>query len=303
MIKLLLLFIIPFSLSASKILSYNIYDRTDRVDVMITFDTPYDGVIKQNISNSTITIKLQNASIESSKVKQLSSKYIKAISITPMENYTQVVAEVPPSVSLQASKTSDAYGLRLRFTTNVPSNANANANANVTQPKEAEGESLGALPTKKGDDLSQSYYIVLTILILGIVILFYIKKRVSTPQNRQAQPSWLFKENKETQSEATPQTTATASTNNVTIRFQKPLNGENSVVMLDFGEQSYLVLMGKSNILLDKFNENRPSTEDDFNSILQNRHKELENFLNEDNTYKESLRSYKEKAASISYEA
>lgn len=297
MIKLLLLFIIPFSLYASKILSYNIYDRTDRVDVMITFDTPYDGVIKQNISNSTITIKLQNASIESSKVKQLSSKYIKAISITPMENYTQVVAEVPPSVSLQASKTSDAYGLRLRFTTNVLSNAN------VTQPKEAEDESLGALPTKKGDDLSQSYYIVLTILILGIAVLFYIKKRVSTPQSRQAQPSWLFKENKETQNEAAPQTTATASTNNVTIRFQKSLNGDNSVVMLDFGEQSYLVLMGKSNILLDKFTENRPSTEDDFNSILQNRHKELENFLNEDNTYKESLRSYKEKAASISYEA
>lgn len=295
MIKLLLLFIIPFSLYASKILSYNIYDRTDRVDVMITFDTPYDGVIKQNISNSTITIKLQNASIESSKVKQLSSKYIKAISITPMENYTQVVAEVPPSVSLQASKTSDAYGLRLRFTTNVLSNAN------VTQPKEAEDESLGALPTKKGDDLSQSYYIVLTILILGIAVLFYIKKRVSTPQSRQAQPSWLFKENKETQNEAAPQTTA--STNNVTIRFQKSLNGDNSVVMLDFGEQSYLVLMGKSNILLDKFTENRPSTEDDFNSILQNRHKELENFLNEDNTYKESLRSYKEKAASISYEA
>lgn len=301
MIKLLLLFIIPFSLYASKILSYNIYDRTDRVDVMITFDTPYDGVIKQNISNSTITIKLQNASIESSKVKQLSSKYIKAISITPMENYTQVVAEVPPSVSLQASKTSDAYGLRLRFTTNVPSNANANAN--FTQPKEAEDESLGALPTKKDDDLSQSYYIVLTILILGIAILFYIKKRVSTPQSRQAKSSWLFQENKETQSEAAPQTTATASTNNVTIRFQKSLNGENSVIMLDFGEQSYLVLMGKSNILLDKFTENRPSTEDDFNSILQNRHKELENFLNEDNTYKESLRSYKEKAASISYEA
>jgi hypothetical protein len=297
MIKLLLLFIIPFSLYASKILSYNIYDRTDRVDVMITFDTPYDGVIKQNISNSTITIKLQNASIESSKVKQLSSKYIKAISITPMENYTQVVAEVPPSVSLQASKTSDAYGLRLRFTTNVPSNADA------AQPKEAEDESLDALPTKKGDDLSQSYYIVLTILILGIAILFYIKKRVSAPKSRQTQPSWLFKENKEMQSEAAPQTTATASTNNVTIRFQKSLNGENSVVMLDFGEQSYLVLMGKSNILLDKFTENRPSTEDDFNSILQNRHKELENFLNEDNKYKESLRSYKEKAASISYEA
>ncbi|WP_310441551.1 hypothetical protein [Sulfurimonas sp.] len=298
MIKLLLLFIIPFSLSASKILSYNIYDRTDRVDVMITFDTPYDGVIKQNVSNSTITIKLQNASIESSKVKQLSSKYIKAISITPMENYTQIVAEIPPSVTLQASKTSDAYGLRLRFTTVALSGSNS------AETKEIQDESIGALPTKKDDDLSQSYYIVLTILILGIAALFYIKKRVSTPQARQAQSSWLFKENKETQKEVAEQTGANInSINNVTIRFQKSLNSENSVVMLDFGEQSYLVLMGKSNVLLDKFTENRPSTEDDFNSILQNRHKELDSFLNDDNKYRESLRSYKEKAASISYEA
>ncbi len=72
--------------------------------------------------------------------------------------------------------------------------------------------------------------------------------------------------------------------------------------MLDFAEQSYLVLMGKSNILLDKFTGNRPVTEDDFNSILQSRHKELDSFLNNDGDYKESLRAYKEKAASISYE-
>ncbi|MBW6488947.1 hypothetical protein [Sulfurimonas sp.] len=293
MIKLLLLFSIPFYLHASKILSYNIYDRTDRVDVMITFDTPYDGVIKQSVSNSTITIKLQDASIESPKIKHLSSKYISSISITPMQDYTQIVAEVPPSVNLQASKTSDAYGLRLRFTTNVLSSS---AQAQSKMPA---SNSLNALPTKKSDDLSQSYYIVLTILILGILTLFYIKKKMKTPQNRQAKPSWLFKESNEPQKEVVQQ----QNLNNVAIRFQKALDSQNSVVMLDFGEQSYLVLMGKSNILLDKFNGNRPATEDDFNSILQNRHKELDNFLNSDNDQKDSLRAYKEKAASISYEA
>lgn len=297
MIKLLLLFAIPFYLHASKILSYNIYDRTDRVDVMITFDTPYEGIIKQSVNNSTITIKLQDAFIESPKIKKLSSKYISSVSITPMENYTQIIADVPPSVNLQASKTSDAYGLRLRFTANVLSSS---AQA---QSKEPFDNSLDALPTKKSDDLSQSYYIVLTILILGILTLFYIKKKIKTPQNRQTQPSWLFKENNEPQKEAVQQHQQQQNINNVTIRFQKALDGQNSVVMLDFGEQSYLVLMGKSNILLDKFAGDRPVSEDDFNSILQSRHKELDSFLNSDGDYKESLRAYKEKAASISYEA
>lgn len=294
MIKLLLLFILPFSLYGSKILSYNIYDRTDRVDVMITFDTPYDGVIKQSINNSTITIKLQDTSIESPKAKQLSSKYMKSITITPMEGYTQIIAEVPPSVNFKASKTSDAYGLRLRFIAMAPSSAN------TEESKEVSSTLLGSLPTKKDDDMSQSYYIVVTILILGILVLFYIKKRVSVPQdNKKEVPSWLFKESKEIQKEAVPQT----GSSNVSIRFQKSLNSENSVLMLDFAEQSYLVLMGKSNILLDKFKENRPVTEDDFNTVLQSRHKELDDFLNSGGSTKEPLQAYKEKAASMLYEA
>jgi len=89
MIKLLFILLLPLSIYGSKILSYNIYDRTDRVDVMITFDTPYDGEIRQSKSNKKIIIKLEKAMIESAKVKKLSSKYITALSITPMNNYTQ----------------------------------------------------------------------------------------------------------------------------------------------------------------------------------------------------------------------
>ncbi|MCK4737454.1 MAG: hypothetical protein KAT10_02765, partial [Sulfurimonas sp.] len=236
MIKYLLLFLLPFSLYASKILSYNIYDRTDRVDVMITFDTPYDGVIKQSIGNSTITIKLQDASIESAKLKQLSSKYIKSLSITPMSGYTKIIALVPSSVGLKASKTSDAYGLRLRFATKT-------APQKTSAPiKKATSPSLSMLPTKKSDDIQQSYYIVIAILIVGIGLLFFIKKKVTPAKPKHQQASWLFKETQEPKKEAVTQTTQS---NDISIRFQKSINQENSVVMLDFGEQSYLVLMGK----------------------------------------------------------
>ena len=299
MIKLLLLFILPFSVYASKILSYNTYDRTDRVDIMITFDTPYDGVIKQGVSNSTISIKLQDASIESAKLEQLTSKFIRSLSITPMSGYTKIVASVPSSTRLSASKTSDSYGLRLRFTDKAASTYTKKSTKQTKSP------SLELLPTKKTDDINQSYYIVIAILIVGIIILFFIKTRV-TPAKfkeerkklRQNDSSWLFKE--------TSSDTTTAKTNavdkGISIRFQKPINDENSVVMLDFGEQSYLVLMGKSNVLLDRFKDDKPQSEDDFNTILQNRHEELDNFLNPKDERKEPLQAYKERAASISYE-
>jgi hypothetical protein len=258
---------------------------------MITFDTPYDGVIKQSIGDSTITIKLLDASIESEKLKQLTSKYIKSINITPMTDYTQVVAVVPPSVSLKASKTSDGYGLRLRFATEPVMTTNA-------QPtKEEINSQLSSLPTKKGDDISTSYYIVIAILIIGITLLFLIKKRVMQTENKQKPSSWLFKNTQEATKEVNMQ-----ADNNVSIRFQKTINSENSVVMLDFAEQSYLVLMGKSNILLDKFTDNKPTTKDDFETILQSRHKELNDFLHGDSESKEPLQAYKERAASIRYE-
>lgn len=147
MIKYLLLLLLPLSIYASKILSYNIYERTDRADVMITFDTPFNGVIKQSSSSSKIIIKLSNASIESSKIKRVSSKYLQSLSITPLKNYTQITALVPSFVKVVASKTSDAYGLRLRFKSKT---AVQKASKNrVTADAAAISNPFAALPTKK----------------------------------------------------------------------------------------------------------------------------------------------------------
>jgi len=171
---------------------------------------------------------------------------------------------------------------------------------------------LTGLPTKKSDNLSRSYYIVIFILIIGILILFYIKKKTTPKQHQKAaqqqkqqKSPWLFNANTQTQT-TTTESTVKESTNSVSIRFQKAIDADNSVVMLDFGKESYLVLMGKSNILLDKFHENRPTSQQEFETILQSRHEELENFLNNSDTTtatieKEPLQAYKERAASIIY--
>lgn len=309
MIKYLLLFLLPFSLYASKILSYNVYDRTDRADVMITFDTPYNGVIKQSRSRSQIILKLEDASIESPKTKKVSSRFLQSIIITPLKNETQIVAAVPTSVKLIASKTSDGYGLRIRFTNkNIAKKTNSFTKAATT----SKTDTLSYLPTKKGNDMSRSYYIVIAILIIGILVLFYIKKK-STPLNKQNAPveqksPWLFNANttKVNEQENKPTTSNPKNLKEVAIRFQKQIDGNNSVVMLDFGDESYLVLMGNSNILLDKFHENKPATQQEFDSILQNRHQELEDFLNNNTTsssyaQKEPLQAYKERAASLLY--
>jgi hypothetical protein len=304
MLRYLLVLLLPFSLYASKILSYNIYDRTDRVDVMLTFDTPYTGRIKQSKTANKIIIKLQNASIESPKIKKLSSDFLKSITLTPMNNETQIIANVPTShVKLIASKTADGYGLRLRFTTQQ-------TNENKIEHQSISQNTNSSLPTKKGDEFSQSYYIVIFILVVGIAILFYIRKKMPTKDTAKKQATktntknspWLFQQNN------TQEQTASTNSQEVSIRFQKALDANNSVVMLDFAKESYLVLMGNGNILLDKFHDNQPVSQQEFESVLQERHQELEAFLHGTTTTKpgvmetkEALQSYKERAASLVY--
>jgi hypothetical protein len=289
MIKFLIILFLPLLLNASKILSYNVYDRTDRVDVMITFDTPYEGVIKQKKSNSKIIIKLEDSSIESPRTKELSSKFLNSLDIVPMAGNTQIVAVVPPSIVLKASKTSDAYGLRLRFT----KASNINKTAAGTKLNRYTNSTTSKLPTKKSDDLTSNYIIVSIGLFLGIILLFVLKNKINSTPNKKTkkQKSWLFKESKDLNS---PE-------DGVSIRFQKTIDENSSVVMLDFVDQSYLVLMGTNNILLDKFTDNKPVTQSDFETILQNRHKELDNFLKKPQDGKDPVQLYKEKAAVMSY--
>jgi hypothetical protein len=301
MIKILLIFILPISIFASKILSYNIYDRTDRADIMITFDLPYDGIIKKSTVGSTsgskkIIIKLQDASIESSKLKQISSEYIKTLAITPLSKHVQLIATVSDGVELKVSKTSDAYGLRLRFQKQTAARADSDSST-LTNTSETANTSFSALPTKKTNDMTQSYYIVIAILIIGILILFIIKKKV-TPKNTLAQNN--------TKPNVALNNTDIANTDKATevsIRFQKNIDENNSVVMLDFMDQSYLVMMGANNVLLDRFSDDKPTSVEEFNVILQEHQQMLESFLsNQDSNKNSDVKSYSQKASSISYD-
>ncbi len=293
--KLALILLIPAILFGSKILSYNIYDRNDHVDIMLTFDTPYEGVLRQNRQGDIIVIKLEQASIDSPIVKTITSDYLQKLAISPNADQIEIVANVPANVILQASKTSDSYGLRLRFNPSLVSPFQDRLSAQNTA-------SSTLLPTKQGNEFEQSYYVVIGILIVGIAILFWLKQGISKKTLKirdEAKVPWSFK----TEKSKNPILSSTASLNNtlggggVQIRFQKTLDSSHSVAMLDFGTQSYLVLLGNNTILLDKFQDNIPISQNEFETMLQSKHQELDSFFQLGTTQDESFDSYKEKAS------
>jgi len=273
--KFIFLLILPIFLFGSKILSYNVYERSNHVDIMITFDTPYEGKLSQSKQNSTLILKLQNASIESPKIKNLKTSYLRKMTITPINSRTEIILETADDIHMSASKTSDAYGLRLRFT------------KGALTSKTKTSASTTSLPTKTKSDFKNSYYIVIAILLAGIILMFWIKKKVSNPSTKGKQP-WLFK--------------GGAKKEGVSIRFQKPLDTKNRVVMLDFEGNSYLVVIGTSNVLLDKYNGDQAiSTQSEFDDLLNKNKGELDSYLQLDTDDIEPLESYKDKASSSDF--
>jgi len=307
----LLLFFGLQTLFGSIILSYNIYDRTDRVDIMFTFDTPYEGKIVKSQTSHQIILKLYDASIEAPKEKQINSSFITRIRILPFADHIQIIADIPnQNITLKASKTADAYGLRLRFTkqslqqqAQTPLSQLTRQNSTPTQPTKA-------LPTQKELTIPTSYYVVVTILIVLVIILFFMKNKMKRLQDNTLQKpkgkSWLFASLPE-QKEKTPPSPAKEqlTQENVAIRFQKQLNENTSVIMLDFLNQSYLILLGTSNnILLDKFIENQPTTQNEFEALLQEKHTQLDQYLQLQQNESEqqesnSLKNFSQKASNI----
>jgi hypothetical protein len=288
---LLPLLLLPAFLWGAKILSYNIYDRNDRVDVMLTFDTPYEGVLRQSRQGDTIIIKLEEAFIETSKVKNVNSKYLSKLTIAPSNDNLEISAQVSPNVRMQASKTSDSYGLRLRFM--LPVDAINNQSPPVDET------ALSGIPTKSNNEFEQSYYVVIAILLIGIAILFWLKqniaKRAATIHNEPKTP-WLF--NKRPPEPKKP-TNVAHDTGGVHIRFQKTLDPSHTVAMLDYGTMSYLVLLGNNTLVLDKFQDNIPITQNDFESLLQSKHRELDSYFQLAPAEDEAFDSYKEKASGV----
>lgn len=280
--KYLLLLLLPFLLFGSKILSYNVYERSNRVDVMLTFDTPFEGKLSQIKRNNRIILKLEGASIEAPKIKSINTSYLHKMTLTPIASHTEVILQTASNIKMSASKTSDAYGLRLRFTKGLA--------ASKTSPTKT-GSFLSnvGLETKNDSEFNNSYYVVIAILLLGIIIMLWLKKKMGPPAAEGKQP-WLFK--------------GTAKKEGISVRFQKPLDPKNRVAMLDFEGQSYLVLLGNSNVLLDKYSQGKPvRTQNEFDKILDDNKAELDSYLQLDNSADiEPLQSYKEKASAQTYE-
>ena len=178
-------------LSASNLLTYNVYERSDRVDVMLSFDAPHEGGISQKSDATSITLTINDLGYDKMIEKSINSSIIQELTIIPEKNNTlKVVLKSDKKVSVVASKTVDGFGLRIRSSI-------------MQAPTQSSAETASTpLPTASSsatDFIDTRYIIVIVILLFLVVLMFWIKKRLGIQTIKPAAgasngggKSWLF---------------------------------------------------------------------------------------------------------------
>lgn len=263
---------------AANLLTYNIYERSDRVDIMLSFDSPYEGKIFQKKGENFTVLTLGDLSYEKLIEKNINSNIIQALSISPEEDSLKVTLKSDKNIAVIASKTVDGFGLRIRAKPIVLQPQQTLANSSSTVQKTP----LKSVMTSQSEDLIDSRYIsVIAVLFFLLLFMFWLKyrlkKRLSTSSKKS---SWLFNPN-------------SSSSEGVSILYKKPLDQNNSVILLEFQGKKYLIVSGTSNLLLEKFGSNDIQSNSDFEQAFEENRKKLDDYLKLQDS---GINSYKSKA-------
>ncbi len=277
---LLALLLLCISLFSTTLLTYNTYDREDRVDIMLSFDTPYNGKIFLKKDGNTFSIILNNIFFNKTVTKNINSPILEQMKIVPQDKNIKIILISKKKINIIASKTTDGFGLRLRA---LPQNSAKKQNFNIASSSKEQNSILDkSIKTDSSYYGDLRYYAVIVILLFLLAVLWLVKKRVGVASSQK----WLFGNN-------------SIKSDEVKILYRKPIDTKNSVLLLSYKNRKYLILTGSSNQLLDKFNsEDVPvsdeSDDEEFKKIFAQNRQKLDEFLRVGN---DNLSTYRDKAS------
>jgi flagellar biogenesis protein FliO len=254
---------------ASNLLTHNIYERSDRIDVMLSFDAPYEGKIFQKKEPSQITLTLEDLYFNQFVEKEVASPILQSLIIEPSGDNTTVTIKSNQAISVIASKTVDGFGLRIRARLVA-----------APEPRTA-AQAPAPIPSNDESIVDARYLSVIGVMLLLLLVLFWIKRKMGTKSLGSKEASWLFPSGSK-HSEA------------MKVLYQKPLDGTNKVVLLEFGNQQFLIVTGASNLLLEKFGQGRVNDDNEFKEVFEQNRQKLDEYLR---IQQSQLSSYKEKAS------
>lgn len=258
---LLLFLSLAALLFPSSILNTKIYDRDQRVDLLLSFDTVYTGKVSKYERNGKTYLILPGANIKAEKTYDFTHPFLRAISIYKSSNRTLIEMDAPGG-AIQITKVAPGYGLRIRTTKKEKQLPIDRYKAAQSKPMPELGENV--------EDLTEKYMIV-GVFVASLLLLLLLIKIMG---NRKLGGS------------------GKGGPHEAHVIYNKPIDAKNRLLLIEFNHKHHLVLMGATgNVLIDSITAESPA--DDFNALLRQNSDSLEKYLSaKDN---ERLKAYKNK--------
>ncbi|NPA30315.1 MAG: hypothetical protein GXO33_09040 [Epsilonproteobacteria bacterium] len=266
---LLLLILLLDGIYAATLLNVNLYERQNRVDLMLSFDTPFKGPLKKRTaSDRSIAIVLENVKVTTPYYKSLRHPLVASVAVTKSGEESALVKILPrsASVGVQASRTVDGFGLRLR----IYPLSGAKKSPLTTQNETVRATTNDKpLKLKSGETLpGWRYWAVMALLLLMAGALWMIRKKMLF-QTGKSGDNWLMPKNLGAKLPA-----------EATVRFQKALDNRNKLMLVEYGGRQYLLVVGNGNLLLDRFGESEGiESEDEFVQVFEANRQRLDRFI------------------------
>lgn len=260
---------------ASNLLSISVNEGHDNVELNMNFDKPFNGTMEQNSTATVTALTINGISIDSKKDIALSQNpLIKRVIMTKAgDKAVNLVFETKQEITLEATKNNDGYKLQLKaiIKPGVAKEGNkTEANAtDVTKP-----EAVGDLNTQDDSGLSWRYFAMIGFLLVMIAIMLYVKKRfgIKAAKRAPAPSGGLFSSSK--------QAKAVEDIPELTIISQNYLDQTNRLLLIEFNKIRYLLLVGNSNAVVDRYYpQGVDAKSDDFKSIIADNEHKLNEFL------------------------
>lgn len=222
--RLLVLFFLILPLYSVELISYNIYDRNDRVDLMLSFDNAYNGKISQKKEKNLTLLTFSDLTYSKDELKELNSQLVDKISISSKNNNTYIMLQNKQNINLELSSINDKFGVRIRTIEQGKANIQS-----VVSPITTANNSQELMPKSKSTSLEgydyTTYILVMLILVILLIVLWWFKKTM------------IYKNNNVSR--------------DFTMIFQRFLDKNNQLVVFDHANKRYTMIIGNFNVLLE----------------------------------------------------
>jgi len=221
--------VLASQLFATMILNLNVKESSQRVDLVLNFDVPFEGIIAQKRAKDKIVLLLKNVKILAPWQRKLHSKMAYQIDVHPVKEGTAIAIYTTANPRLHALKSKDGFSLKISLL-----------------PQKAAGT------PQSGAGWKMPEWIYWAAGILGLLLAFFLFFRITPSRPKKTKRIVV----------------ANDSGADFRILFEKPLDEKNKIALISFKGVDYLVIIGTSNVLLGKFKEGEIQSEEDFHKAI-----------------------------------